>query len=417
MLKDKKIKILNFLQDFGCARLNQLQILFDDTNNNFKNILDSNMVSKKGDVFVHNTKKINEKMLVALDILCKYKSRLSKFYLGYEPVIITFLTKDNLMYHIIVADEENKKGVVKLVNSYPLSLPKVDKLILAFPDSKGLWVGKFETGYKGASSKADAEKDEDASKIIVKPNEYSWRGVTLETMYQNSINYKTDLNSHMMKNTEWGAVAYLTNSVYLTGYAAKKEPTTGWTNTNESCTDYPSACNEWSGSSKGTDGTANYQYFNTNSVVASTTNNYTGIYDMSGGSWEYVMGVMVDANDNLIYLKSGLTDEDLTDERYYDAYKYSTNDDQFLNRILGDATGEMGPFIQEQYKGTLSNAQTQYRTINRWYHDEGWFVGTGHPWFERSGFFNFGFGSGVFTFGHYTGEANADRTFRIALAF
>ena len=136
MLKDKKIKILNFLQDFGCARLNQLQILFDDTNNNFKNILDSNMVSKKGDVFVHNTKKINEKMLVALDILCKYKSRLSKFYLGYEPVIITFLTKDNLMYHIIVADEENKKGVVKLVNSYPLSLPKVDKLILAFPDSK-----------------------------------------------------------------------------------------------------------------------------------------------------------------------------------------------------------------------------------------------------------------------------------------
>ncbi len=136
MLKDKKIKILNFLQDFGCARLNQLQILFDDTNNNFKNILDSNMVSKKGDIFVHNTKMISEKMLIALDILCKYKSRLSKFYLGYEPVIITFLTKDNLMYHIIVADEENKKGVVKLVNSYPLSLPKVDKLILAFPDSK-----------------------------------------------------------------------------------------------------------------------------------------------------------------------------------------------------------------------------------------------------------------------------------------
>ena len=38
------------------------------------------------------------------------------------------------MYHIIVADEENKKGIVKLVNSYPLSLPKADRLILAFPD-------------------------------------------------------------------------------------------------------------------------------------------------------------------------------------------------------------------------------------------------------------------------------------------
>lgn len=129
-----KLKVINFLQDFGCAKLEHLQKLYNDPNNNFKNILVSNMVSKKGDIFVHNTKRINNKMLVALDILCKYKERLSQFYIGYNPVLITFLTKDNIMYHIIVADEENKKGIVKIVNSYPLSLPKVDKLILAFPD-------------------------------------------------------------------------------------------------------------------------------------------------------------------------------------------------------------------------------------------------------------------------------------------
>lgn len=129
-----KEKVMNFLQDFGCGRLNQLQILFNDKDNNFKNVLDSNMVSKKGDIFVHNTKRINDKMLIALDILCKYKTRLSNYYLGYNPVIISFLSKDNLLYHIIVADEENKRGIVKLINSYPLSLPKADRLILAFPD-------------------------------------------------------------------------------------------------------------------------------------------------------------------------------------------------------------------------------------------------------------------------------------------
>lgn len=133
-----KLKVINFLQDFGCARLTQLQILYNDEKNNFRNILDGNMVSKKGDVFVHNTKRINDKMLIALDILCKYKTRLVKFYQGYEPVFITFLTKDNLMYHIIVADEENQKGVVKLINSYPLSLPKADRLILAFPNGEEL---------------------------------------------------------------------------------------------------------------------------------------------------------------------------------------------------------------------------------------------------------------------------------------
>ena len=75
-------------------------------------------------------------MLVALDILCEYKKRkrLNRYYLGYEPVIISFLSNEQLLYHIIVANNEQKKGIVKKINSYPLSLPKADKLILAFPD-------------------------------------------------------------------------------------------------------------------------------------------------------------------------------------------------------------------------------------------------------------------------------------------
>lgn len=127
-----KLEIINFLQDFGCARLSQLQVLYDEKSN-FSSVLNGSMVSKKGDIFVHNTKKIDEKMLVALEILCKYKSKLAKFYQGYDPIYITFLSKKNLLYHIIVADEENQKGIVKLINS-PLSLPKADRLILAFPN-------------------------------------------------------------------------------------------------------------------------------------------------------------------------------------------------------------------------------------------------------------------------------------------
>ena len=129
-----KTKVLNFMQDFGCSRLEHLQILFNDKNNNFKNILDNNVVSKKDNIFVHNTKKIDNNMLIALDILCKFKPKLKQYYIGYEPVLITFLSRDNLVYHIIVADEDNKKGIVKLINAYPLSLPKADKIILAFPD-------------------------------------------------------------------------------------------------------------------------------------------------------------------------------------------------------------------------------------------------------------------------------------------
>jgi len=131
-----KIKVINFLQDFGCARLEHLQILYQDKADNFKNVLAGNIVSRKDNIFIHNTKKIDNRMLIALDILCQYKNkkRLSKFYKGYDPINITFLTKENLMYHIIVADKENEKGIIKIINAYPVSLPKADRLILAFPD-------------------------------------------------------------------------------------------------------------------------------------------------------------------------------------------------------------------------------------------------------------------------------------------
>ncbi len=79
----------------------------------------------------------------------------------------------------------------------------------------GFWVGKFETGYKGATSVATAQVNgSDSSKVIIKPNVYSWRGITVKNIFETSYNYKRNLDSHMMKNTEWGAVAYLSHSKY-----------------------------------------------------------------------------------------------------------------------------------------------------------------------------------------------------------
>lgn len=132
-----KLKVINFIQDFGCAKLEHLQILFNDKTENFKNILSSNFITKKGNIFVHNNSQIDEKVLTALDILCNYRKRLSKYYIGYDPIYITFLTKDNTMYHIIVADEYNEKGVVKQINN-PSCLPEADKFILAFKNKNQL---------------------------------------------------------------------------------------------------------------------------------------------------------------------------------------------------------------------------------------------------------------------------------------
>lgn len=38
MFENEKIKITNFLQDFGCATLKQLQVLHNKSNDSFKDI-------------------------------------------------------------------------------------------------------------------------------------------------------------------------------------------------------------------------------------------------------------------------------------------------------------------------------------------------------------------------------------------
>ena len=142
-----ELKIINFIQDFGCATLKQLQILFNKPNDNFKNILSSNVVSKKGNIFVHNTATIDMKMIYAIDILCKYKNRFKYFHKGFEPVYITFLSKENLLYNIIVTDKSSEKGVLKLLKINSPSIPEADKYILLFEDSDCFNLVKLNVPY------------------------------------------------------------------------------------------------------------------------------------------------------------------------------------------------------------------------------------------------------------------------------
>ena len=131
-------KVINFIQDFGCATLKQLQILFNRPNDNFKSILSNNSVSKKNDIFVHNTASIDMKMIYAIEILCKYKNRFKYFHKGFEPVYITFLSKNNLLYNIIVTDKASEKGVLKLLKINSPVIPEADKFILLFEDDSCL---------------------------------------------------------------------------------------------------------------------------------------------------------------------------------------------------------------------------------------------------------------------------------------
>ena len=291
--------------------------------------------------------------------------------------------------------------------------------------STGFWVGKFETGYDGATTKGEAEQNiQDASKVIIKPNVYSWRGIQVANAFYTSYNYKRNLDSHMMKNTEWGAVVYLqysnygsaayvrvnNHSDYLTGYQADDESTCDEGETSEACN---RRCN---------DNSCNLAY--PSSVLASTTNNISGIFDMSGGAWDYVMGVSADQNGspysgrNSLYNSgfnglfgcpdcdsdtSGLTEltngYDWPEEKYYDLYNFAdTNSRKYSNRILGDATGELGPF-------ELINNSIQR---NSWFKGMAYSLTRSYPIFNRGS-------TTLFSFSYAHSGSQPDRSFRIIL--
>lgn len=74
-----------------------------------------------------------------------------------------------------------------------------------------------------------------------------------------------------------------------------------------------------------------------------------------------------------------------TDKRYYDTYVYSTVDEVYNCRILGDASREMGSFgLKFQ------------RNLSSWYDDELWFVSYFDLWFSHGVDFGYGSGANVF---------------------
>ena len=258
-------------------------------------------------------------------------------------------------------------------------------------DVDGFWVGKFEP----AGS---------ITNITVKPNQSSIRSQNVYNMFVNSYNYSRENDSHMMKNTEWGAVAYLSHSTY----GINREVNIN--NNNSFITESSSLLTIQQGRYPGTygNGSAYNQAYNTEiGYLASTTGNITGIYDMSGGSWEYMASYRANT-----YGSSGFnaTNIQTYDSKYFDVYLSNSTQTTYQNRILGDATGEMGPFV------TFADSDGTSRPHNQWYSDDSQFVDSSYPWFSRGGGHTRGVLAGQFYFDRYTGTSVSDRSFRLVLS-
>ncbi len=231
---------------------------------------------------------------------------------------------------------------------------------------EGFWIGKFElTG--------------DINSISILPNSNALTSKNVSTFYNSvaKINYglSDDLSlvdSHLLKNMEWGAVAYLSYSIYGTN----KEV---WINNNS---DYITGCGGLTVNNKISSECTN-AYGTSLIYNQSTTGNITGVFDMSGGTYEYVMGNMQDVNGNFYPSISGFNSSGV-DSKYFNVYSYGTtsNDVSAYQRSLyGDAMRET-----TSYNG-----------------DYAAFLNSSFSWILRGGYSTSSSGAGVFSFGRHYG--------------
>ena len=263
----------------------------------------------------------------------------------------------------------------------------------------GIWVGKFETGGT-------------ATDPLIKPNISSLRRQNVSAEFTTAQRFGTstygmtsNVDAHMMKNSEWGAVAYLSHSRYGVNREIYINNSSGYyTGRSGGNVGGSTAINTVYTSQTSTTQYNTYGFYtwdgylleyNTNTKsgihdinkVASTTGNITGVYDMAGGAYEYVMG-----NYNNTIKSSGFTT--LPDSKYYDNYT-TTNS---LTACNGGIC----------YGHGLSE-------VSNWYGDYAYFVSDSYPWFLRGGSCNDGFGAGSFFFAYTYGYDNIDWAARSVL--
>ena len=256
----------------------------------------------------------------------------------------------------------------------------------------GIWVAKFEASPEGATTNtSNSEYNGTGKKLQVKPGVSSWRSIAISNIYDVCKNYNSTLNSHMMKNDEWGAVAYLSKSKY------GKQNEEVWIN-NSSSYITGSAGNIASAVSNA--GTTN-DYTSTQGVKASTTGTVYGVYDMSGGAWEYVAAYVNNGDFNLKNYGSSLVNGDAKTKNVYSKGSTNSYEDNYKQNkgVYGDALYE-----------TSINGNSR---DGSWYDDYSIFPIS--PFFIRGGSYNNGTNAGMFAFYADNGDIDSFNSFRPVL--
>jgi len=128
-----------------------------------------------------------------------------------------------------------------------------------------------------------------------------------------------------------------------------------------------------------------------------------GVYDMSGGAWEYVAGYVNNGHGNLTNYGSSLVNGDAKTKNVYS----KASSDSYENNYNANSS-KYGDAVYE----TSANGNS---SSSSWYGDCSNFPNTSFPFFVRGGLYNNGTTAGVFYFYNINGNSISNHSFRPVL--
>ena len=305
----------------------------------------------------------------------------------------------------------------------------------------GIWVAKYEMSMEQTTDNGATWNNiklksgnvalSDTTRAVSKPNNYSWNYINISNCFDNSLNYSnkqnTGANSHLMKNSEWGAIAYLTHSQYGRNGHEIGMNTYGL-ETKEGETTYYNEVTGYGSSGTGRTTEENIaednRYNGKYGMNASTTGNLYGVYDISGGCWEYtsvLYSKYTNNNGNSLYAKTanGKYSSSVADS------PIPSNSSKYVTIYPIDTTVEGNDgsihFHYAKWKDIYGDAI--YETSNGNGNNKSWFNNNADPdtdaiegpFSVRGGYFWIGAGAGAFAFGDGHGYATYSCSYRIVL--
>lgn len=327
----------------------------------------------------------------------EYKTSSLNNYAG-----VTQATPGAMDIHFLSGTQKESSNEYKINNAF----------IFDNKELEGIWVGKFATSTGDVNATTPQP-------LYIKPNQIYWSKANISTSftsarrmelsgniygfsqsgsatvvttngagtYGNIANDNNKIDTHLMKNSEWGAVAYLSQSIFGRCISKTNCPEIAQNNSTSFYT------GRSSGRNATTSAEGSYVYNAKEGFTSSTTGNVYGIYDMVGGTWNIVMGNYNTNTNKPTALttpgSSGFSTSNYPNNKYIDYYNNPNTNCGNNGNCYGHALSETSGWYNDYSDFTKSSVSTS-------------------PWLTRGGSFtNTSANSGLFMNGNGNGGTGA----------